>query len=104
MLPEPLRPAPAVLSWNSVGRVASEIAVDRPGASARVVRSDDEADPADDVVLRVRSRALEQPVDREQKLVSDLLVQRACELRVVEVRRRSRVVLARPQVVVLLAV
>src|SRR6476661_11241647 len=80
--PEPWGPTPvATLSWNSVGRVPGEVAVDRPGAAARVIRVEDEADPADDVVLRVRSRPLEQSVDREQKFVPDLLVERARELR-----------------------
>src|SRR5262245_3566578 len=102
---EPLCPTtPAVLDWDAVGRVPGEVTVDHAGATARVVRVDDEADPADDVVHRVRSRALEQPVDREQELVSDMPVERSRERRVVERRTRHRVVLAGRQLVVLIPV
>src|SRR6266545_6190496 len=84
--PEPLCPTRAVVGRDSVGRVAGEVAVDRPLATAPRVRGDDEADPADDVVDGVGSRAPEQAVDREHELFPDHLVEGARELRVVEVR------------------
>src|SRR5262245_7661836 len=91
---EPLCPTtPAVLDWDAVGRVPGEVTVDHTGATARVVRVDDEADPADDVVHRVRSRALEESVHREQELVTDVPVESSRELRVVERRARHRVVM-----------
>src|SRR4051812_5386848 len=75
---------------HPVGDVGREVAGDRPRAAARLVRGDDEADPADDVVEGVRARPLEDAVDREQNLLPEHGVKRGPELRVVEVRGGRR--------------
>src|SRR5215831_18393032 len=74
---------------NACCVVAREMARQCAATAARVVRGDDEADPADDVVLRIRARPGQQTVDRKQHFLPDHRVQRALELRVVEVRGRS---------------
>src|SRR5919204_235942 len=53
---------------DSVGRIAGEVTGDGSVAAVRAERRDDEADPADDVVFRVRARPGEQAVDREENL------------------------------------
>src|SRR5215212_9103630 len=84
---------------DSAGGVAGEVPGEGSGASARVERGDDEADPADDVVLGVRSRAGQQAVDGEEHLFAAHGAEGVLELRVVEVRRRRGVIRAKRQLV-----
>src|SRR5689334_13540287 len=65
---------------------AGEPAAQGAGAAVRGDAGQVEPDPGDDVVLGVRSRALELVVDREQELGAVALLERVLDDRVVPLR------------------
>src|SRR5436190_23481527 len=67
---------------NALCVVGREMARQGAATAVRAIRSDDEADPADDVVLGIRARPGQQTVDGKQHFLPDHRVQRGLELRV----------------------